>query len=91
MRITSDNYSNFFLSGNTRYFNVYIADGDTRLEAADFPADIVEIQHRGTNKLIVHPLQTIKGEIRSTGDVISVRRPENVSIETFYSGRLIFQ
>ncbi|WP_424493314.1 head GIN domain-containing protein [Salinimicrobium sp. GXAS 041] len=91
VRITSDNYSNFFLTGETRYFDVYIADGDTRLEAADFPADIVEIQHRGTNKLIVNPLQTIKGEIRSTGDVISVRRPENVSIETFYSGKLIFQ
>ncbi len=91
VRITSDNYSNFFLSGDTRYFDVYIADGDSRVEAANFTADIVEIQHRGTNKLIVHPLQTIKGEIRSTGDVISVHRPENVSIETFYSGKLIFQ
>ena len=91
VRITSDNYSNFFLTGDTRYFNVYIADGDTRVEAASFTADIVEIQHRGTNKLIVNPLQTIKGEIRSTGDVISVQRPPNVRVETFYSGKLLFQ
>lgn len=91
IRITGDNYSNFFLTGETAYLNAYFADGDGRLEAEDLRAKTVDIQHRGTNKLIVNPQEVLKGEIRSTGDVISVNRPPVVRIETFYTGRLFFQ
>lgn len=91
VRITSDGYSNFFLSGDAEYFYIYIASDNSRVEAAELIAETVEIQHRGTNKLIVNPQQVLKGEIRSTGDVISVNRPPTVSIGTFYSGKLIFQ
>ena len=91
IRITGDDFSNFFLTGTTDYLNVYIASGDGRVEAAGLSAETVDIQHRGTNKLIVNPRQLLKGEIRSTGDVLSVNRPPVVRIETFYTGRLIFQ
>lgn len=91
IRITSDNYSHFFLSGSTDNFDVYIADGDGRVQGADLVAQTVEIQHRGTNKITVNPQQVLKGEIRSTGDVISVTRPPIVDIETFYSGKLVFE
>lgn len=91
VRITSDGYSNFFLKGETHYFDIYIADDDSRVEAKDLVAGIVEIRHRGTNKLFVNPQQILRGEIRSTGDVISVNRPPTVDIETFYTGKLIFQ
>lgn len=91
IRVTGDNYSNFFLSGETEYLNLYIADGDGRIEAAGMIAGTVEIQHRGTNKLIVNPQEILKGEIRSTGDVVSKNRPPIVNVETFYTGRLVFQ
>ncbi|MFD2516450.1 head GIN domain-containing protein [Salinimicrobium flavum] len=91
VRVTGDDFSNFFLSGTTDHLNLYIAAGDGRVEAHDLVAGTVEIQHRGTNKLFVNPLQVLKGEIRSTGDVISVNRPPVVKIETFYTGRLIFE
>ena len=90
IRITSDNYSHFYLSGSVNYFDIYIADGDSRVEARNLIAQTVEVQHRGTNKLIVNPQQLLKGEIRSTGDVISVNQPAVVDVETFYSGKLIF-
>lgn len=91
LRVTGDNYSNFFLSGETDYFNLYIADGDGRVEAAELNANTVDIQHRGTNKLIVNPQEVLKGEIRSTGDVISVNRPPVVNLKSFYIGDLYFQ
>ena len=91
IRITGDDFSNFFLSGSTGYLDAYFASGDGRLEAAGLIAGTVEIQHRGTNKLIVNPQQVLKGEIRSTGDVISVNRPAQIRVETFYTGRLYFQ
>lgn len=91
VRITSDGYSHFFLSGNAEYFYIYIASDNSRVEAAELIAETVEIQHRGTNKLIVNPQQVLKGEIRGTGDVVSVNRPPTVNVQSFYSGKLIFQ
>ena len=91
LRVTGDNYSNFFLSGEVDYFNLYMANGDGRVEAAELIANTVDIQHRGTNKLIVNPQEVLKGEIRSTGDVISVKRPPVVTIGSFYIGKLYFQ
>ena len=91
VRVTGDDFSNFFLRGETDYLNLYIANGDGRVEARELIAGTVEIQHRGTNKLIVNPQEVLKGEIRSTGDVISVNRPPLVEVETFYSGKLIFE
>lgn len=91
IRITGDEYSNYFLTGSTDYLNLYIADGDGRFEGADLIAGVVEIQHRGTNKLFVNPQNELKGEIRSTGDVIAVNRPPIVNLPAYYTGKLIFQ
>lgn len=91
IRITSDDFSNFYLSGNTENLNIFMAAGDGRVEAQNLEAEIVDVMHRGTNKVIVNPRQVLRGEIRSTGDVISVNRPPVVQVETFYSGRLIFK
>ena len=91
IRVTGDDFSNFFLSGNTKYLNLFIAAGDGRVEAQDLVAETVEVMHRGTNKLFVNPQQVLKGEIRSTGDVISVNRPLVVEVESFYSGKLYFE
>ena len=91
VRVTGDDFSNFFLRGETDYLNLFIANGDGRVEARGLEAGTVEIQHRGTNKLIVNPQQVLKGEIRSTGDVISVNRPPVVEVEVFYTGKLKFE
>lgn len=91
IRITGDNYSNFYLTGETDFLNAYFADGDGRLEAANLHSGTINIQHRGTNKMIVNPRNVLKGEIRSTGDVVSVKRPPEVELQAFYTGRLIFE
>ena len=90
IRVTGDDFSNFFLSGSTKNLNLFIAAGDGRVEAQDLVAETVEIMHRGTNKLFVNPQQILRGEIRSTGDVISVNRPPVVQIKSFYTGKLYF-
>ena len=91
LRITNDNFSNYFLSGSAQNFNVFFAAGDGRLEAGDLVVDHYNIFHRGTNKMIINPQVSLQGEIRSSGDVISLNRPPEVSVEEFYTGRLIFE
>ncbi|MGM0392798.1 MAG: head GIN domain-containing protein [Bacteroidota bacterium] len=91
LRITNDNISNYFLSGKVENFNAFFAAGDARLEAGNLIVQRYDIFHRGTNKMIINPQESLQGEIRSTGDVISKNRPPVVRVKEFYTGKLIFE
>jgi len=91
LSVVGNNIASFFISGSVRNLNVGFFSGTGRFEGRDLIAQDVIIRHRGTNKIIVNPQQSITGEIRSTGDIISVNRPSVVDVEEFFTGRLIFQ
>ncbi|SDR74316.1 head GIN domain-containing protein [Christiangramia echinicola] len=91
LRITNDNYSHFFLTGSVENFDGFFAAGDGRLEARDLIVQNYDLFHRGTNKLIVNPQQSLKGDIFSYGDIISVNRPPEVDVEEHFRGKLIFE
>ncbi len=91
LRITNDNYSHYFLTGKAENVNVFFAAGDGRLEGRDFIVQNYDIFHRGTNKIIVNPQQSLKGDIYSYGDIISVKRPPIVRVNEHFRGKLIFE
>lgn len=91
VHVSGDDFSNFYLTGSTGYLLAQFWAGDGRLEARELVADSIRIFHRGTNKMILNPQQSLKGEIRSTGDVISVNRPPVVEVQSFYTGKLLFE
>lgn len=91
IQVSGDDFSNFYLSGETGYLLAQLWAGDGRLDARELVADSIQIFHRGTNKMILNPQQALRGEIRSTGDVISVNRPEVVEVRSYYTGKLIFE
>lgn len=90
VRITVNGIAFFKLRGTTVNFDVFIAAGDSRIEAANLVAQNVNVNHRGTNDVFVNPQQRISGVIRGTGDVISSNRPPEVEVEEIFNGRLIF-
>ena len=91
INVSGDDFSNFYLTGKTGYLLAQFWAGDGRLEARELVADSIRIFHRGTNKMILNPQMSLKGEIRSTGDVISVNRPPVVEVQSYYTGKLIFE
>ena len=91
LQIVSNNISNFFLSGTAHHANYGFFSGDGRLEAADFLVDDIFIFHRGSNEMIIHPINSLKGTISSVGDVISKSMPEIIDVEELFSGRLRFE
>lgn len=91
LRITTDHISNYFLSGKVENFNAFFAAGDGRLEARNLVVQHYDIFHRGTNKLIVNPQQSLKADIYSYGDIISVNRPPVVNVTEHFKGQLIFE
>ncbi len=91
LQIVSNGIANFFLSGVAEKATIGLYSGDSRVEASNLIIDDLTLFHRSTNKMIVHPRQSIVGEIRSVGDVIAVHQPPVVEVVEFYTGRLIFQ
>ena len=91
LTIGSTGISNYFLSGKARFANIGLFDGDGRVEAGDLEIKELELFHRGTQRMIVRPINSIRGEIRGLGDVIAKNRPPFVNVETFFTGALIFE
>ena len=91
LSIITNDVSNFYLSGKTQNFNINFASGQGKLESEKLEAQEIFLFHRGTNDLLVNPIQKISGEIRGTGNVIAVRRPAIVEVDEYYTGKLLFR
>ena len=91
LRVTANNLSSFYISGETNKLYVGFFSGTGRFEGANLTAQEVSIYHRGSNDIIVNPQQLLTGELRGTGDLISKNNPPNVEVEQFYTGELIFE
>lgn len=91
LAIITNNVSNFTLFGKTQNFDINYASGQGKLLADKLEAQNITLFHRGTNDLLVNPIQEIKGEIRGTGNVISINRPPLAEVTEFYTGKLIFR
>ena len=90
LRITTNNISSFYITGQTENLRIGFFAGAGRFEGRDLIAQNVDVFHRGSNDMIVNPQQSLTGELRSTGDLISVNQPPIVEVEQFYTGQLIF-
>ena len=90
LKITANGYSNFFLTGTAIKAEIGLYSGNSRIEAAGFIIQDLYVFHRSTNKMIVNPQESIIGEIRSLGDIISKNEPPLVDVTEYYTGTLIF-
>jgi hypothetical protein len=90
LSITVNGIAYFNLRGKVENFNINIAAGDSRIEAEELVAENVNINHRGSNDVLINPQLKISGVLRGTGDVLSYTRPAEVNVEQLYNGRLIF-
>ncbi len=90
--VQSNHVAGFYITGNTGLFLLHFYDGIGRFHGAGFVAQEIEVFHRGSNDLIVHPVQKLSGNLYSTGDLISVNVPfEPADVQQHYSGSLRFE
>jgi hypothetical protein len=88
--VVANGIAYFRLRGETGVLSVTVAAGDSRIEAEGLVAGTVQLNHRGSNDILVNPTQRIDGVIRGYGDVLSFNRPQEVAVEETFRGRLIF-
>lgn len=88
--IQNNNVSRYYISGNTNdaEFDFYFGDG--RLEAQNLIAQNIKVFHRGSNDMIVTPIQSIEGVLNSTGDLRLTTTPPIVNVQELYQGRVIY-
>lgn len=89
--IVVNNLSNVFMSGTVNDLFIGFYSGDARFEGANLVTQNIDIFQRSSNDMIINPRESISGEIRGTGDVISLNRPPIVDVQEFYTGKLIFK
>ena len=90
LNIANNNVSRFFLSGKTNTANLNFYFGDGRIEAQNLTAQNIIVYHRGSNDMIVKPIQSITGTMNSTGDIILKNVPPIVQVEELYQGRVVY-
>ena len=90
LTINNNNVSRFYLSGQTNNgsFNFYFGDG--RIEAEQLTIQNLYVYHRGSNDMIVRPMQSLTGTLNSTGNVILKNVPTLVDVAELYQGNVIY-
>lgn len=90
LSIVSNNISSFYINGTVNTLFVGFYSGAGRFEGDNLIAQNVEVFHRGSNDMVVNPQVSLTGELRGTGNLISVNQPPTVNVEELYVGELIF-
>ncbi|WP_179020962.1 head GIN domain-containing protein [Winogradskyella forsetii] len=91
LRIVSNNLSFFYIEGQVESLVVGFYAGAGRFEGENLIAQNVTVYHRSSNDMLVNPQKSLSGELRGTGNLISVNEPPIVDVERFYTGQLFFQ
>lgn len=91
LSIVNNNLSNYFLDGKAAHIYMEIASGDGRVDARHLKVKDADFYHRGSQDLILHVQNAVKGTLLSTGNLILVHTPEEVEVESLYSGKVIYE
>jgi hypothetical protein len=89
--VEGNGFSGFYLSGSAKEAYILFTDEIPLFEGAELEIEDLTIFQRSANIMRVNPINSIRGSIRGTGDVIAVNRPEIVEVDAYYTGRLIFE
>ena len=88
--VLANNLSSFKISGYTNTLSVDFYGGICQFDGIDLLSQNVDLFQRSSHDIIVNPVQSIEGEIRGVGDVISLQTPPFVNVQQFYTGQLLF-
>ena len=91
LTIANNNVSRYYLSGQTNNANFNFYFGDGRIEAQNLIAQNVKVYHRGSNDMIVNPIQSVTGTLNSTGNLVLKNVPPIVTpLDVLFTGHVVY-
>jgi len=88
--VESNNISNFYINGHCEEMLLNFYFGDGRFYGENLQAENIKVYHRGSNDMMVFPIQKIEGTIFATGNIILENVPPVVDVEEVFRGRVIY-
>lgn len=88
--IENNNVSRYYISGQTDNLSINFYDGNGRFLGENLNAKWIDVFHRGSNDMIVKPIDSITGKMVSIGNVILKNTPPIVDVQQLYSGHVIY-
>jgi Putative auto-transporter adhesin, head GIN domain len=90
LNIDANSLARFYIKGQTDdgSFNIY--NGDGRLDASNLAVQRLTIFHRGSNDMIVRPIEFVTGKLVSTGDVVLKNNPPLNTLVALYQGSILY-
>lgn len=87
----NDNISSVFkISGSSAKLEINFWGSNGRFEGENFIVEDVFVNHRSTNDIIVFPVHSVKGVIRSTGNLVLKNVPPVIEVEQLYTGHIVY-
>ncbi len=88
--VESNNVSNFYLTGQTENLHVFFSWGNGIFYGENLVANTITFYHRGSNDVILFPVNLLSGNIYGIGNVIIKNNPvQPPNVIRHYIGRLI--
>lgn len=91
VRVVSNGFGNITLRGKTNYLDLFYAAGVGKFEGKNLISKEIVFFHRGENDLSVFPVQNLKGDLYSLGNLVSYNQPSLVNVNQHFSGKLIYK
>jgi hypothetical protein len=91
LTIWCNGIANFYMNGKTKNLNMAFTDGDSRFEGENFKANHINVSHVTSNDLLIFPIESLKGSIHSTGNLIVYNTPPLVEVDELSVGKIIFK
>lgn len=88
--VESNNVSNFYINGHCEEMLLNFYFGNGRFFGEELHAEKIKLFHRGSNDMLVYPIQKIEGIISATGNVVLKNVPPVVTVEELFRGRVIY-
>lgn len=88
--VESNTVSNFHINGFCEEILLNFYFGNGRFYGENLEAEKIKVFQRGSNDMIVKPIQKIEGTIYATGNVVLKNVPMEVNIQELFTGRLIY-
>lgn len=90
LTIENNDLARYYLSGSVNYLEVFFYESGGIFYGQNLQANAIQVYHRGSNDLYLHPLESITGAMYNLGNIYCSPRPPVVNVQEYYRGHLYF-
>jgi hypothetical protein len=90
LTIENNDLARYYIRGSVQNLWVNFYEWGGIFYGQELAANTIQVYHRGSNDLYLHPLESITGSIYNLGNIYCSNRPPLVNVQEFYRGRLFF-